>query len=299
MFDGWFRSEQMMAAVRHMLSLEEQLRGCDKSSVAEVAVFAEGESMYHVRKSSKLASAVLCGLRRQLASTGVPYDIYSISDAALPAVRGYKLYIFVNQYDLSEHTKRCIDENCREGKTLLWLYAPDYMKRGDCSVERVSDIVGMRVVESGCAHGDIVYDGRSFALPTGGPYLSIDDSAARPLAYWQDGKVAAAEKQCGGVKNIYFCGMLPPCELLRRIFDESGITSYSDRPDVYVYVNRAFIGVYNATESAAESESNVIIKVGRDGVYHDLISGGEFVSVDGHLSLPRRKLRAYMLVTDD
>ena len=300
MFDGWFRSERMMAAVKHMLSLEERLRGCDKSSVAEVAVFAEGESMYHVRKSSRLASTVLCGLRRQLASTGVPYDIYSISDAALPAVREYKLYIFVNQYDLSDDVKRYIDENCRvAGKEILWLYAPDYMKRGGCSVERICDITKMRAVESECTHGDIIYNGRSFALPTGGPYLSIDDSAARPLAYWQDGKVAAAEKQCGGVKNIYFCGMLPPCELLRRIFDESGITSYSDRPDVYVYVNRAFIGVYNATESDAESESNVIIKVGRDGVYHDLIGGGEFVSVDGHLSLPRRKLRAYMLVTDD
>ena len=294
MFDGWFRSERMMYAVKHMLELERQLRGADKSSAAEVAVFAEGESMYHVRKSSPIASRTLCGLRRVLAATGVPYDVYSIADVSLPEVKGYKLYIFVNQYDISDETKRYIDENCRlPGKTVCWLYAPNYAKRDGCAVSRVSETVGMNVVESENPHGDILYKNQPVEQLASGPYFSVDDVSARPIAYWRDGRVAAAEKPQDGIKSIYYCGQLPPPELLRQIFNESGIFSYSDRPDVYIYVKRAFVGVYNA------SDTDAIITVGRDGVYRDLIGGGEFTAVNGRLKLPWRELRAYLLVTAD
>ena len=56
MFDGWFRSEGMMNAVQRMIALHGELSNLSKESVAQIAVYAEGEALYHVRKSAKLAN---------------------------------------------------------------------------------------------------------------------------------------------------------------------------------------------------------------------------------------------------
>ena len=99
MFDGWFRSKDMMNAISHMIGINKKLCDLKTESVAEIAVFAEGEAMYRARKSSKLATVCLSDIRRTLAECGAPYDIYSISDLELEKINDYKLYIFVNQYD--------------------------------------------------------------------------------------------------------------------------------------------------------------------------------------------------------
>ena len=106
MFDGWFRSKDMMNAISHMIGINKKLCDLKTESVAEIAVFAEGEAMYRARKSSKLATVCLSDIRRTLAECGAPYDIYSISDLELEKINDYKLYIFVNQYDMSVKGKK-------------------------------------------------------------------------------------------------------------------------------------------------------------------------------------------------
>ena len=67
MFDGWFRSEEMMGAINNMIELHKTLSQKDKKSVAEIAIYAEGESMYHVRKTSNIATVCLSDMRRSFA----------------------------------------------------------------------------------------------------------------------------------------------------------------------------------------------------------------------------------------
>ena len=80
MFDGWFRSPEMMRAIEKMIGLHKTFSYKDKESVAQVAIYAEGTSMYHVRKSSGIASICLSDMRRTFAEMGAPYDLYSIAD---------------------------------------------------------------------------------------------------------------------------------------------------------------------------------------------------------------------------
>ena len=286
MFDGWFRSEGMMGAVSNMIRLGEELSKLPTDSIAEIAVFAEGESMYRARKSCGLGTVCLSDIRRTLAECGAPYDIYSISDLALQRIRDYKLLVFINQYDIPERRRAQIEEILAQtGAKSLWLYAPSYATNGENNVNNCSQITGINIIESGSAHGDLVCDGGMYHYPTAAPHFSVEDPEAAPLAYFEDCSVAAAHKG----SHIYVATPCLPSELLRSIAKLSDVFIYSDADKVYTYPNSSVIGVYNATDVTAE------INVKEDGSYTDALTGECFTAVGGRIMLPPRGLRAYML----
>lgn len=281
MFDGWFRSEGMMNAVKHMIGISKRLSEKYMESAAEIAVFAEGESMYRVRKSAKITTECLSDIRRTLAECGAAYDLYSIMDIGLPRMDGYKLYIFVNQYDMTDETREIITERFRKaGKTILWLYASG------------RSMTNVSYRESDTSHGGIVYDGNVTTYNVKAPYFSIDDADANILAYFEDGTTAAAYKDIDGYRDVCVCTCNLPSSLLRDIAKLAGVHVYSDRNNVYVYANSASIGVYNASEDNAE------VRLKEDGEYLDLIGGERYLCKQGILSLPKQAMNAYLLIKD-
>ena len=293
MFDGWFRSDAMMHAVTHMLEIERQLSDSDKHSIAEIAVFAEGESMYRVRKSSPIASGCLGTILRTMAECGAPFDLYTISDIMLPQISRYSFYIFINEYDIPDARKEQIRSICAQsGKTVLWLYAPDYAHNGENKPENIAAVAGIPVMASDVPHGAFIYEDTPYSGCTCAPFFSIPASGAKPLAYWEDGTIAAAETMLSGCRSIYAAAYHLPSTFLRQLLKESGVFLYSENPQVFTYANSAFLGVYHAGDFTAE------IHVRKDGGYRDLISGAYFRADDGMLRLPPRTLRAYLLASE-
>ncbi|MGM9634872.1 MAG: hypothetical protein ACI3YE_01830, partial [Candidatus Avispirillum sp.] len=293
MFDGWFRSEGMMDAVSHMIRISQSLSQKQTESVAQIAVFAEGESMYRVRKSAGLASVCLSDIRRTLAECGAAYDLYSIGDLALPQVDNYKLYLFVNQYDMTEQTKKQITERLKKtGKTVLWLFAPDYAGQGKRSVQHISDMVGMQVEQSSTSHGAVCFEGESVRYELAAPYFSIQDESASVIARFEDGEIAAAYQEKEGFKSVYAAACNLPSGMLRFIAELAGVMVYSCDSRVYVYPNSSSTGVYNA------SEADAVIHLQEDGRYRDLVQGQVFECKEGRMVLPKREINAFLLVKE-
>lgn len=290
MFDGWFRSDGMMSAVSRMIKITDELHKIETERVSEIAVFAEGEAMYRVRKTSNMATVCLSDIRRTLAECGASYDLYSISDVFLPQVTNYKLYIFVNQYDMPDKIRKHITkELLAKGKTVLWLYAPDYAKDGVKNAARMSELVGMNIEVSETSHGALLFDGETYQYPVSAPYFFVNDGNAKVLCRFEDGAPAAAYKEDDGARSVYVATCNLPSGLLRNIAKLAGVFVYSENNKVYVYPNSQCVGVYNATESDAE------IRLTEDGRYTDLISGDGFDCRDGVLKLPKRKINAFLL----
>ncbi len=250
--------------------------------------------MYHTRKTAGLATATLSQIRRTLAEVGAPYDLYTMADISLPQMEQYSLILFLNQYDLSEETRKWIQDHFEiSGKTVVWLYAPDYAHNGGRDVGRISACTRMRVWKSVKSHGDLCTAQGNLKNPmTVGPYFAVDDPAATPLAYYADGAVAMAEKVTDGVRHVYAATAYLPTDWLATVVDRAGIFRYSRSLHVYTYVNSAFVGVYNATETDAE------IAVPNDGTYRDLIEGGRYIAESGKLKLPLKPIRAYLLTQE-
>lgn len=289
MFDGWFRSEGMMNAVAHMIQLADQMPAMHSAS--EVAVFVEGLSLLHTRKTSQIPNICLNPIRRTLAECGAPYDLYSIGDLALPEMARYKMYIFLNQYDISEAERAEIDEKCRrDGKTVLWLFAPDYAHGGRTDLAHLSACAHMQIAQTQTTHGALLYDNAEHNYPLHAPYFSIEDPNATVLARFADGTAAVAETITDGVRNVYCATCNLPSALLREILYRAGVFVYSDDGHVYTYVNSGMIGVYNATEHDA------VIHVPADGVYTDRLTGEKYAAENGTLTLAKRTLDDFILV---
>lgn len=290
MFDGWFRSDEMMAAIERVINIADELSRYPQESRAEIAVFAEGEAMLRTRKNENLASICLGDIRRSLAECGAPYDLYSISDISLDFMDKYKAFIFINQYDISKEIKEQINQKCKKnGNTVLWLYAPDYANGGKCGVDNIYSITDLKVGESATSHGELIYNNKAYNYPLSAPYFEVTDADSIPLAHFKDGSVAAAKKVMPNYFSIYLATANLPSLLLRDILKGCGVHLYSDNPKVYTYVNSLITGVYNATDNDA------IINLKSDGIYKDYISGESFVCKNGRLTLPKKDINAYLL----
>ena len=287
MFDGWFRSERMMGAVSKMIDTAEKLSQIPTKSTAEIAVFAEGKSMYRVRKNAGLATTCLSNFRRTLAECGAPYDIYSISDIHTIDTSVYKLFIFLNQYDISDEDREGIASVLSQNrKYALWMYGAGYATNCSLNVNNILQISGIRVNESKKSHGNICYRGKSYSYPTPEPYFSVSDDEATPLAQFDNGEVAVASKG----NSFYSSTCNIPADLLREVARLSDVFIYSEENKLYVYPNSTTIGVYNATGTAAQ------ISVPSDGVYVDLISGEKFISDKGKITIPTESINAHLLI---
>ncbi|MBE5751323.1 MAG: hypothetical protein E7357_02820 [Clostridiales bacterium] len=293
MFDGWFRGDSMMNAVAHMLQIQNKLSKLPTQSVGDLAVFAEGNSLYRVRKTSRVGLHALDHILRVLAECGVGYHVYSMMDMRLAETDNYKAYLFVNQYDIPSEAKTLITARLQKrGKTAIWLYAPNYATDGKNNVDNISAWTGIKTVESNLSHGGIVFNGNTTVYNVEGPYFSIADEHATPLAYYQDGTVAAAYKRIDGCISVYVSTCNLPSDLLREIVRLAGCFIYSESPRVYVYPNSASIGVYNASETEAT------ISVQQDGTYEDLIENVRYTSKDGKLTLPKKEMNAFLLIKE-
>lgn len=290
MFDGWFRSEGMMRAVRNMIAISNRLCEHSTRSAAEIAVFAEGEVMYKVRKSSNIPTLCLSNIRRTLAQCGAPYDMYTIEDLQRIDSTPYKLFIFANQYEISAADKRYITEMIENaGKTVLWLYAPGYIRNGLQSVDHIRDLTGITADISSKSHGDLCWQGTQMSFDIAAPYFSINDPRATPLAYFENGAVAVAAKKKGAGNSVYAAVCNLPAGLLRQIAQQSGVHIYSQCEKVYTYVNSGVVGVYNATDSDAQ------IALKHDGTYTDLLQGGHYECQNGILTIPHHPFRCTLL----
>ena len=79
---------------------------------------------------------------------------------------------------------------------------------------------------------------------------------------------------------------------LRKLAEDAGAFVHSKIARVYTYPTDSFLGVYNATEADAT------VYLPEDGVYRDLIENGVYECRNGKLCLPRKPIRAYLLVKE-
>ena len=139
-------------------------------------------------------------------------------------------------------------------------------------------------------HGGLVFEGKTSRFGLNPPYFSVEDPEAVSLAWFEDGSVAAAWKEMGYGTSVYLATCNIPAELLRSVAKMAGVFVYSENNLVYTYPNSQVLGVYNATEEIA------VVRVKEDGTYQDLICGGVYHSRNGQLQLPRKDIRAYLLI---
>jgi hypothetical protein len=261
--------------------------------------------MYHINARSSVADDLLVRPPDELARIGAPYDIYNFSDLDhrdLPWDR-YKLCIFLNAFCVPEEKRAFLRSKVqRNGRTLLWVYAPNYIQKDGFSVEAISDITGIKVarrVEEGSvvtvraegilarigaavrcgftpgqnssAQRDQTFDMRSKGLLETTPLFEVrDDSAQTCGVYDSDQAPAVAAKTFAEYTSVYSAVGNWPAALYRELARSAGVHIYYEGNDP-VYINNRLIGIHMQTDTT----HRLLLPVGQTRRLEELFDGGE------------------------
>lgn len=314
---GNYASQEMMAMVAELVRAQERLRDVPMESVAEIAVFGDVPSMYHVNARSSVADDLLVRPPDELARIGAPYDIYNFSDldhAGIPWER-YRLCVFLNAFVIPEEKRAFLRSKVQaSGRTLLWIYAPNYIQENGFSVDAISEITGIEVVrraEEGSpvtvraegpfarigaavrygftpgqksgAQRDPTFDTRSKGLLETAPLFEIRDEAAQACGiYESNGAPALALKKFESHTSIYSAAGNLPSALYREIARAAGVHIYYEGNDP-TYINSRLFGIHMQGDAVSE----VALQGDVSGTFAELFDGGEIRVVNGACRLPR------------
>ncbi len=324
---GNYASAEMMAMVSELVRAQHRLRDVPMRSVAEIAVFGDVPSMYHINARSSIADDLLVRPPDELARIGAPYDIYNFSDldhAHMPWDR-YKICIFLNPFVISREKQAFLRSKVqRSGRTLLWIYAPNYIQKDRFSVEAISDITGIKLVrrvEEGSAvtvraegifarigaamqygftpglktgeQRDQTFDMRSNSLLETAPLFEVRDEAARTCGvYDSNGASALALKKFETHTSIYSAVGNLPAPLYREIVRSAGVHIYYEGRDP-VYINNRLLGIH----MQGDATPTITLPLRKSCRLVDIFDGGEVRAEGGMCQLPfqRGATKLYLL----
>lgn len=294
---GNYASPDMMAMVGELVRAQERLRDVAMRSVAEIAVFGDVPSMYHINAHSSLADDLLVQPPDALARIGTPYDIYNFSDLDHPGLpwERYKLCIFLNAFRIAEDKRAFLRSNVQgNGRTLLWIYAPNYLQKDGFSIDAISEITGIAI---GKREGDdsavLAGDARlGFSKPVS-PLFEVRDQQAQVLGtYVSNGAPALAAKKLDQHTSMYSAVGNLPSTLYREIARKAGVHIYYEGDDP-TYINNRLFGIHLQCGKAP-----VIAFPSRQPMrLEELFDGGEVRVENGICRLPHEagKTKLYLL----
>jgi len=225
----WFASEKVNKALTQSKVWYDAIRSTASPSTAEVAVFFNNADIcamdaydgYKALVSAQYQTALF-----ELSKLGAPVDYYELNDISLPSMNQYKVYVFLDAYNLTDAQRNSIKTIVRQtGKTAVWLYGAGYNNGATNDVANIQDLTGMitevtlerklPVVQFLSGH-DLTtniqpgytlqphqweFDPRPYEI---GPIFNVNDAGAESLGTYTDNyKVAYATKMVSNGRSIF------------------------------------------------------------------------------------------------
>lgn len=320
----FFAQPELLSTIKQMKRIYDQTLDVPRTSSTRIAVFVSDKTQYYhdVAYASVIyQNLIMQMLYEQLPYVGAPFDIYMMEDVEHAFVQDqYKLYVFLNSFYMDPAQRNAVEKLKRDGKTLLFFYAPGYVsnERG-LSVDDVAAVTGIHAqalhekqklsvqtlavqhpllqgIESGRAY---VAEGFDYAPETArvhptaiGPRLIIDDNEATVLARYADGKAGWAARDFGQWKSVYMTVPYLDTAALRNIAQWAGVHLYTD-PGVIVEACDGFVLLHNGFAR----DRKLDVRLPRVADVYDLLTDRPVAAgVDQfHVELPRCRTLFYQI----
>jgi hypothetical protein len=237
----------------------------DRKPCAEVAVIVDEESMrYETPKYNLNLASISNQIYQGVARMGAASDFYFLDDLIDGKLPPYKLYLFLNAYQLDQTRRNKLRAQIqRDHRTALWIYAPGYLKDAP-ALENMSEITGFKFA-MGQLPWPVFMHLTDFTHPITkrvpqdlfwnytaalGPLFSIDDKEAKIL-----GEIVFSQGSCVpglGVKtfpnwtSIYSAMPFLPAPVLRGIARNAGVHLYNEEGDV-IYASKDLLCVHTVS----------------------------------------------------
>lgn len=150
---GTFQDPQIIELLGQLKKIDENYLNADKRSNAEVAVILDEETFKYFGDGEPLFNALLTAQKQwQLGFIGAPWEPYLLTDIGNPAMKDFKVYLFLNTFYVTPKQKKDIHKKlARNGATAIWVYAPGYIQEDELSVKKMSELTGISLKEDNSA----------------------------------------------------------------------------------------------------------------------------------------------------
>ncbi len=251
--EGRVRGGQM-AELARMKQWGDRSLELERRRVSEIAVLCNLKSEFRIMDAATALNQVSYPLYvaqyGELCKLGAPFDTHLIEDLASEAMPEYKLYIVLDSYYLTTDERALIrDKLQRDGKTVLWFYAPGFVTDDALSVEAMSELIGMemRLIEEGGKLAITTTAGTQ--IGTGAeqtPLFACADPAAEVLGHFTDTEsVGLAAKELDGWTSVYCGAPVIPAATLRQLARRAGVHIYCGSDDPFS-ANNNWLSIHTA-----------------------------------------------------
>lgn len=239
---GAFRHPRAIQAVRKSTEVARKVVNHRREFSPDVAVIYHAGAEFFNRRATGGASenTTVYGLNwmfQEINTSGVPYDSYFFKDLKQrpELCDNYKLVVFLAPYFMTPEDRAFVDEHLKkDGKVLVWHYAPGYITPDGFDLESLQAVTGMATAtdrslarqEAYRAEGDplcktmrplsgiyATYRAMLTASAQPDPWTDagrfwITDDRAVPLAHYADGKTALAVRRFEDWTSVYVAALL-------------------------------------------------------------------------------------------
>lgn len=153
MWGGFYRSPEVRARIAVLKRIQDGLK--PGRPVAQALLVADPESMYMVNENSPRQQAFGQHLRNHLSRIGAPHDVYSFDDLAVLDLNRYRMICLNSTLLITPEREKLLREKiCRDGRMVLWTYAPGISDGRSLDVKRVRKWAGVPFATQGlCVTG--------------------------------------------------------------------------------------------------------------------------------------------------
>ena len=150
---GWYEHPKILEAFSKMQRIGKLSLEYPRQMVTDIAVIVDQES---ILSCSHDVTHPIVGREKihELPRIGSPCVYYELDDVLKGDVGSYKMYIFLNAFNLNAEERRLIDKKLKKnGNTLVWMYAPGIINpdaHPAIDLDHMRTLTGMRL---NCVHG--------------------------------------------------------------------------------------------------------------------------------------------------
>lgn len=250
---GYYDHPELMTEVALLNRIADQSKHEDRRSNSEILVLSDETSCSYTGFRSLMLEQSLLDTQHELIKVGAPADHVLLADLHLVDTEPYKLVVFLNCYHMTDAQRRTVaDKLMRDGKHLLWCYAPGLFKGNAASSAWMEELTGMKITphEDGAmaaprirlaqripAFQDVP---KTFGpeAPSCRPFFVEDAQVLGTLASAPD-RAVFARKEMDGWTSLYAITPALPAALYRALAKQAGVHIYNDADDTF-YANVSY-----------------------------------------------------------
>ncbi len=249
-YAGNFNSPRMMADIKHQKDFYDKAIHSDYVPAADVAFFYDFNTFYYMaetdnRQTREIEYASNNWLTADAYRSGASFDTYLYSDLKAVDLSRYKVVVFGTTYCISDEDMAFINGHVKkDGRTVIFNYAPAYTDGTKLDVGRIREITEMEVRPITISAPPVVtFKDKDYGLEADGspgrvpvtPLFEINDRNADILGRYKGLDAAAvAKKKQADYTVVYAALPLRNPDLMRELFKEAGAHIYNDANDVVI-----------------------------------------------------------------